>query len=72
MIYLSLAYLIYSIVMVLVVGYYRFGPWDWSGVALGPVLYVPPESRRILPLTSAGPQHLRHETSHHLILQLSY
>ncbi|KAH7358688.1 hypothetical protein B0T11DRAFT_106887 [Plectosphaerella cucumerina] len=38
MIYLSLAYLIYSIVMVLVVGYYRFGPWDWSGVALGPVL----------------------------------
>lgn len=38
MLYLSLAYLIYSIVMMLVVGYYRFGPWDWSGVALGPVL----------------------------------
>lgn len=38
MLYLSLAYLIYSIVMMLVVGYNRFGPWDWSSVALGPIL----------------------------------
>ncbi|KAH8837924.1 hypothetical protein MCOR27_002588 [Pyricularia oryzae] len=36
--YLSFAYLIYAIVLVLVVGWTNLGPYEWSGVAGGPVL----------------------------------
>lgn len=36
--YLSFAYLIYAIVLVLVVGWTNLGAWEWSGVAGGPVL----------------------------------
>ncbi|ETS84565.1 hypothetical protein PFICI_02590 [Pestalotiopsis fici W106-1] len=39
--YLSIAYLIYAIVLLLVVGQKNLGPWDWTGLAGGPVvLYV--------------------------------
>lgn len=36
--YLSFAYLIYAIVLILVVGRKNLGPWDWTGIAVGPVL----------------------------------
>ncbi|OAA61888.1 hypothetical protein SPI_04747 [Niveomyces insectorum RCEF 264] len=35
--YLSFGYLVYTIVLVLVVGWKNMGPWEWSGVAGGPV-----------------------------------
>ncbi|KAI0153396.1 hypothetical protein BJ166DRAFT_356053 [Pestalotiopsis sp. NC0098] len=39
--YLSIAYLIYAIVLLLVVGQSNLSPWDWTGLAGGPVvLYV--------------------------------
>ncbi|KAL2758308.1 hypothetical protein ACRALDRAFT_1015288, partial [Sodiomyces alcalophilus JCM 7366] len=41
MLYFSVAYLILVIVQLLVVGYQNMGPWDWAGVAGGPVaIYV--------------------------------
>ncbi|KAI1867524.1 hypothetical protein JX265_007326 [Neoarthrinium moseri] len=36
--YLSFAYLVYAIVLVLVVGWKNLGPWEWTGVAGSPVL----------------------------------
>jgi endoplasmic reticulum junction formation protein lunapark len=36
--YLSIAYLIYAIVLLLVVGQSNLGPWDWTGLAGGPVV----------------------------------
>lgn len=36
--YLSFAYLVYTIVLVLVVGWKNLGQWEWTGVAGGPVL----------------------------------
>ncbi|KAK7972570.1 hypothetical protein PG988_006704 [Apiospora saccharicola] len=36
--YLSFAYLVYAIVLILVVGYNNLGPWEWVGMAGGPVL----------------------------------
>ncbi|KAI0130376.1 hypothetical protein BJ170DRAFT_313151 [Xylariales sp. AK1849] len=35
--YLSFAYLVYAIVLVLVVGWRNLGSWEWSGLAGGPV-----------------------------------
>ncbi|KAI1391771.1 uncharacterized protein F4822DRAFT_388407 [Hypoxylon trugodes] len=36
--YLAFAYLVYAIVLTLVVGWKNLGPWEWTGVAGGPVL----------------------------------
>lgn len=36
--YLSFAYLVYAIVLVLVVGWAKMGPWEWAGVAGGPLV----------------------------------
>ncbi|KLU90489.1 hypothetical protein MAPG_10343 [Magnaporthiopsis poae ATCC 64411] len=36
--YLSFAYLVYAIVLVLVVGWNHMGPYEWTGIAGGPVL----------------------------------
>ncbi|KAK8098913.1 uncharacterized protein PG998_012154 [Apiospora kogelbergensis] len=36
--YLSFAYLVYAIVLILVVGYTNLGVWEWVGMAGGPVL----------------------------------
>ncbi|KAI1765671.1 hypothetical protein GGR53DRAFT_489317 [Hypoxylon sp. FL1150] len=36
--YLTFAYLVYAIVLTLVVGWQNLGPWEWSGMAGGPVL----------------------------------
>ncbi|KAK8023806.1 hypothetical protein PG993_011872 [Apiospora rasikravindrae] len=36
--YLSFAYLVYAIVLILVVGYANLGVWEWVGMAGGPVL----------------------------------
>ncbi|EJT79905.1 hypothetical protein GGTG_04987 [Gaeumannomyces tritici R3-111a-1] len=36
--YLSFAYLVYAIVLVLVVGWTHMGPYEWTGIAGGPVL----------------------------------
>ncbi|RYO81147.1 hypothetical protein DL766_006793 [Monosporascus sp. MC13-8B] len=36
--YLSFAYLVYAIVLTLVVGWQNLGPWEWTGMAGGPVL----------------------------------
>ncbi|ROT41599.1 hypothetical protein SODALDRAFT_308454 [Sodiomyces alkalinus F11] len=38
MLYLSVGYLVLAIVQLLVVGYQNMGPWDWAGVAGGPVV----------------------------------
>ncbi|KAI1272524.1 hypothetical protein F5Y07DRAFT_301438 [Xylaria sp. FL0933] len=39
--YLAFGYLVYAIVLVLVVGWQNLGPWDWTGIAGGPVfIYV--------------------------------
>lgn len=39
--YLSFAYLVYAIVLVLVVGWQNMGQWEWTGMAGGPVAWVP-------------------------------
>ena len=44
--YLSFAYLVYTIVLVLVVGWTNMGPWEWTGIAGGPVLCVLPVQLR--------------------------
>ncbi|KAI0425090.1 hypothetical protein F5Y09DRAFT_322622 [Xylaria sp. FL1042] len=36
--YLAFGYLVYAIVLTLVVGWQNLGPWDWTGMAGGPVL----------------------------------
>ncbi|KAK8074072.1 hypothetical protein PG994_004971 [Apiospora phragmitis] len=36
--YLSFAYLVYAIVLILVVGYQNLGGWEWVGMTGGPVL----------------------------------
>ncbi|KAL2127992.1 hypothetical protein VTI74DRAFT_9865 [Chaetomium olivicolor] len=36
--YLGFAYLVYGIVLVLVVGWRNMGPWEWTGMAGGPIL----------------------------------
>lgn len=36
--YLAFAYLVYAIVLLLVVGYKNLGPWEWTGMAGGPVV----------------------------------
>ncbi|GAP86678.1 hypothetical protein SAMD00023353_2000510 [Rosellinia necatrix] len=36
--YLAFAYLVYAIVLTLVVGWQNLGPWEWTGMAGGPVL----------------------------------
>jgi len=36
--YLSFAYLVYSIVIILVVGSQKMGPYEWTGIAGGPVV----------------------------------
>ncbi|KAI0521702.1 hypothetical protein F5B22DRAFT_595914 [Xylaria bambusicola] len=36
--YLSFGYLVYAIVLTLVVGWQNLGPWEWTGMAGGPVL----------------------------------
>ncbi|OTA92213.1 hypothetical protein M434DRAFT_396576 [Hypoxylon sp. CO27-5] len=36
--YLAFAYLVYAIVLTLVVGWHNLGPWEWTGMAGGPVL----------------------------------
>ena len=36
--YLSFAYLVYAIVLLLVVGYKNLGAYEWTGLAGGPVL----------------------------------
>ncbi|KAI1100039.1 hypothetical protein F4804DRAFT_59523 [Jackrogersella minutella] len=36
--YLTFAYLVYAIVLTLVVGWQNLGPWEWTGMAGGPVL----------------------------------
>lgn len=38
--YLGFAYLVYAIVLLLVVGYRNLGPYEWTGMAGGPILYV--------------------------------
>ncbi|KAK4239493.1 hypothetical protein C8A03DRAFT_32444 [Achaetomium macrosporum] len=38
MLYLGFAYLVYAIVLVLVVGWRNMGPWEWTGMAGGPVV----------------------------------
>ncbi|KAI0400910.1 hypothetical protein F4802DRAFT_582786 [Xylaria palmicola] len=39
--YLAFAYLVYAIVLTLVVGWQNLGPWEWTGMAGGPVvIYV--------------------------------
>lgn len=38
--YLAFGYLVYSIVAFLVVGWQKMGPYEWSGMAAGPVLSV--------------------------------
>lgn len=38
--YLSFAYLVYAIVLLLVVGWKNMGAYEWSGMAAGPVVYV--------------------------------
>lgn len=38
--YLSFAYLVYAIVLLLVIGYKNLGALEWTGLAGGPVLYV--------------------------------
>ncbi|KAH7308701.1 hypothetical protein B0I35DRAFT_464253 [Stachybotrys elegans] len=37
-IYMVFAYLVYAIVLLLVVGYKNMGPYEWTGIAGGPVL----------------------------------
>lgn len=34
--YLSFAYLIYAIVLLLVVGYQNLSPWEWAGIGCSP------------------------------------
>lgn len=36
--YLSFAYLVYAIVLLLVIGHNNLGPFDWAGMTGGPVL----------------------------------
>ncbi|KAI1199857.1 hypothetical protein F5X97DRAFT_295638 [Nemania serpens] len=36
--YLAFAYLVYAVVLTLVVGWQNLGPWEWTGMAGGPVL----------------------------------
>ncbi|KAI1330024.1 hypothetical protein F5Y16DRAFT_62454 [Xylariaceae sp. FL0255] len=36
--YVTFAYLVYAIVLVLVVGWHNLGAWEWTGLAGGPVL----------------------------------
>ncbi|GAW15535.1 hypothetical protein ANO14919_049490 [Xylariales sp. No.14919] len=36
--YLAFGYLVYAIVLTLVVGWQNLGPWEWTGMAGGPVL----------------------------------
>ncbi|KAI0839374.1 hypothetical protein F5Y06DRAFT_286408 [Hypoxylon sp. FL0890] len=36
--YLAFAYLVYAIVLTLVVGWQNLGPWEWTGMAGGPIL----------------------------------
>lgn len=36
--YLSFAYLVYAIVLILVVGYKNLGTYEWTGLAGGPVV----------------------------------
>ncbi|KAK4039568.1 hypothetical protein C8A01DRAFT_46978 [Parachaetomium inaequale] len=36
--YLGFAYLVYGIVLVLVVGWRSMGPWEWTGIAGGPIV----------------------------------
>ncbi|KAK4143518.1 uncharacterized protein C8A04DRAFT_28710 [Dichotomopilus funicola] len=36
--YLGFAYLVYGIVLVLVVGWTKMGPWEWTGLAGGPIM----------------------------------
>ncbi|CAJ2503393.1 Uu.00g107870.m01.CDS01 [Anthostomella pinea] len=36
--YLAFAYLVYAIVLTLVVGWKNLGPWEWTGMAGGPVV----------------------------------
>ncbi|KAI8631616.1 hypothetical protein F5Y19DRAFT_424346 [Xylariaceae sp. FL1651] len=36
--YLAFGYLVYAIVLTLVVGWQNLGPWEWTGIAGGPVL----------------------------------
>ncbi|KAI1137651.1 hypothetical protein F5Y05DRAFT_387838 [Hypoxylon sp. FL0543] len=36
--YLAFAYLVYAVVLTLVVGWHNLGPWEWTGMAGGPVL----------------------------------
>lgn len=36
--YLTFAYLVYAIVLILVVGWRELGPLEWTGMAGGPVL----------------------------------
>ncbi|KAL7785634.1 hypothetical protein V8C37DRAFT_419882 [Trichoderma ceciliae] len=43
--YTSFAYLVSVIVLLLVVGYPNLGPWEWTGMAGGPVFYT---ERRLL------------------------
>lgn len=38
--YLAFGYLVYSIVAFLVVGWKKMGPYEWSGIAAGPIVYV--------------------------------
>ncbi|KAF3055249.1 hypothetical protein GL218_07721 [Daldinia childiae] len=35
--YLAFAYLVYAVVLTLVVGWQNIGPWEWTGMAGGPV-----------------------------------
>ncbi|KAI8959391.1 hypothetical protein F5Y11DRAFT_333185 [Daldinia sp. FL1419] len=35
--YLAFAYLVYAVVLTLVVGWQNLGPWEWTGMAGGPV-----------------------------------
>jgi len=36
--YLGFAYLVYGIVLILVVGWRNMGPWEWTGIAGGPIV----------------------------------
>ncbi|KAL2150084.1 hypothetical protein VTH82DRAFT_7760 [Thermothelomyces myriococcoides] len=36
--YLGFAYLVYGIVLILVVGWKNMGPWEWTGMAGGPIV----------------------------------
>ncbi|KAL2180673.1 uncharacterized protein P884DRAFT_216093 [Thermothelomyces heterothallicus CBS 202.75] len=36
--YLGFAYLVYGIVLILVVGWRNMGPWEWTGMAGGPIV----------------------------------